>query len=137
MMLRSTATSSSSIARLVVSSQRRFISSTIFIKGLPTNTTIVSLKESLHEYGEIRHAVLFKNLENSTQKQNARVDFYNIDSALAAQDELDQNIFMGKRIDVEFPVKEFERIYSKQNSGSKNLIRTVEPMKSSNNIEVK
>ncbi len=86
--------------------KKRDISTTIFIKGLPPDCTTDSLRRELEpQFGGIRHAIVFRQPEN-VQKANAMVDFHALDSALAAQDELDQNFFMFKRVDVEFPLRE-------------------------------
>ena len=82
----------------------RNISTTLFIKGLPLETTEESLKKNLSKYGGIQKMVIYK-LPDKAKRVNAMVDFVNLNSALSAQDELDQNIFNGFRIDVEFPVK--------------------------------
>ena len=89
--------------------KKRDISTTIFIKGLPPDCTTDSLRRELEpQFGGIRHAIVFRQPEN-VQKANAMVDFLEMDSALAAQDELDQNFFMDKRVDVEFPLRERTR----------------------------
>ena len=90
-------------------SKKRNISTTIFIKGLPPSCTTHTLRKELEpQFGGIRHAIVFEQPEN-IQKTNAMVDFHELDSALAAQDELDQNYFMDKRVDVEFPLRERTR----------------------------
>ena len=106
-----TGTSSSAV-------KKRDISTTIFIKGLPPHCTTNLLRKELEpQFGGVRHAIIFQQPE-SVQKANAMVDFLELDSALAAQDELDQNFFMDKRVDVEFPLR--ERTRKDQNRQSMN-----------------
>jgi len=88
--------------------KNRNISTTLYIKGLPLETTEESLKKNLTKYGDIQKLVIFK-LPDKAKRVNAMVDFLNLNSALSAQDELDQSTLNGFRIDVEFPVKEHRK----------------------------
>ena len=93
----------------------RGISTTIFIKGLPPECNTALLREELEpHFGAIRYAVIFQQPE-SIKKANAMVDFHEIDSALAAQDELDQSFFLDRRVDVEFPRKERDKSKNNRN----------------------
>lgn len=64
---------------------RQWISTTIFIKGLPPECTTAVLRDNLEvQFGAIRHAIIFKQPDN-IQKANAMVDFCELDSALVGE----------------------------------------------------
>jgi RNA recognition motif-containing protein len=93
----------------IVNAGKRFVSSKLFVKGLPFTATEKQLYDALASYGEIKRVQMYRNQTFS----RALVQFVDINAAMAIQDELNETLLelpehpnMRYRVEIEFSHKE-------------------------------